>query len=81
MTNSEKLQDLLLDILLLDPSEFHYGLKREEILTWDSMAVVAIGVGVEETFGYHFTPAEATSLTGIGDVIQILESKGISFAE
>ena len=81
MTNSEKLQDLLLDILLLDPSEFHFGLKREEILTWDSMAVVAIAVGVEETFGYHFTPAEATSLTGIGDVIQILESKGISFAE
>ena len=81
MTNREKLQDLLLDILLLDPSEFRFDLKREEILTWDSMAVVAIAVGVEETFGYHFTPAEATSLTGIGDVIQILESKGISFAE
>ena len=81
MTNHEILQDLLLDILLLDPSEFHFDLRREEILTWDSMAVVAIAVGVEETFGYHFTPAEATSLTGVGDVIQILESKGISFAE
>ena len=81
MTNREKLQDLLLDILLLDPSEFRFDLKREEIFTWDSMAVVAIAVGVEETFGYHFTPAEATSLTGVGDVIQILESKGISFEE
>ena len=81
MTNREKLQDLLLDVLLLDPSEFNFNLKREEILTWDSMAVVAIAVGVEETFGYHFTPDEAIRLTGVGDVIDILESKGISFAE
>ena len=81
MTNREKLQDLLLDVFLLDPSEFHFDLKREEIQTWDSMAVVAIAVGVDETFGYHFTPDEATSLTGIDDIIRILESKGISFAE
>lgn len=81
MNNREKLEDLLLDILLLDPSEFNFGLKREEIQTWDSMAVVAIAVGVDETFGYHFTPEEATSLTGVADIIRILETRGISFAE
>ncbi len=81
MTNREKLQDLLLDVLLLDPSEFRFDLKREEIQTWDSMGVVAIAVGVDETFGYHFTPEEATSLTGVDDIIRILETKGISFAE
>ena len=81
MTNREKLIDLLLDILLLDPSEFHLELKRDEIQTWDSMGLVAIAVGVEETFGYHFTPGEATSLTGVDDIIRILETKGISFAE
>jgi len=81
MNNREKLQDLLLDILLLTPDEFRFDMKREEILTWDSMGVVAIAVGVEETFGYHFTPEEATSLTGVGDIIRILETKGILFAE
>jgi acyl carrier protein len=81
MTNREKLQALLLDIFLLDPSEFRFDLKRDEIQTWDSMAVVAIAVGVDETFGYHFTPDEATSVMGVGDIIRILESKGISFAE
>jgi acyl carrier protein len=81
MTNREKLQDLLQDVLLLDTSEFHFDLKRENIQTWDSMGVVAIAVGVEETFGYHFSPDEATRLTGVGDIIRILESKGISFAE
>ena len=44
MTNREILQDLLLDIFLLDPSEFSFDLKREEIQTWDSMAVVAIAI-------------------------------------
>ena len=81
MTNREKLQDLLLDVFLLDPSEFHFALKREEIQTWDSMGVVAIAVGVDETFGYHFTPDEATSVASVDDIIRILESKGISFAE
>lgn len=81
MTNRETLQDLLLDVLLLDPSEFRFDLKREEIQTWDSMGVVAIAVGVDETFGYHFSPDEATSLTGVSDIIRILETKGISFAE
>ena len=71
----------MLDILLLDPSEFSFDLKREEIQTWDSMGVVAIAVGVDETFGYHFTPDEAMSLTGVGDIIRILETKDISFAE
>ena len=81
MNNREKLQDLLLDVLLLDPSEFRFDLRREEIQTWDSMAVVAIAVGVDETFGYHFTPEEATSLTGVADIISILETRGVSFAE
>jgi len=45
------------------------------------MAVVAIAVGVDETFGYHFTPEEATRLTCVEDIMRILDIKGISFAE
>lgn len=81
MTNREKLKDLLLDVFLLDPSEFNFDLKREDIQTWDSMGVVAIAVGVHETFGYHFTPDEAASVMSVDDIIRILESKGISFDE
>lgn len=81
MTNREKLQDLLQDILLLDPSEFRFDLRREEVETWDSLSVVSIAVGVDETFGYHFAPEEAIAIRGVRDIITILESKGISFAE
>ena len=81
MTNREKLQDLLQDILLLDPSEFRFDLRRDEVDTWDSMSVVAIAVGVDETFGYHMSPDEAMRVTGVADLIGILEDKGIAFAQ
>jgi len=81
MTNREKLQDLLQDILLLDPSEFRFDLRRDEVETWDSMSVVAIAVGLQETFGYHMSPEEAIRVAAVDDIIVILEEKGISFAE
>ena len=81
MTNREKLQELLQDILLLDPSEFRFDLARDEVETWDSMSVVAIAVGVDETFGYHMSPDEAMRVASVRDIIGILEEKGISFAE
>jgi acyl carrier protein len=79
MSNSEKLRQLLLDLFLLEPEEFRWDLKRQDIDTWDSLGVVSLAIGVEETFGYHFTPDEATGLSSIEDIIQLLGSKGIEF--
>ena len=81
MSNREKLSELLQDVLLLDPSEFRFDLKREELEMWDSLSVVAIAVGIDETFGYHFIPEEAMAVKGVADIIDILEAQGISFAE
>lgn len=81
MTNREKLKKLVCDTFLLDPAEFRFDLRRDEVDTWDSLGVVTIAVGVEETFGYHFSPAEATSLKQVQDIVSILESKGIRFNE
>lgn len=80
MSNRDKLRDLLLEVLLLTDDEFSYELKREQVETWDSLAVVAIAAGVDETFGYHFTPDEAVGITGVQDIIKILEREGMSFA-
>ncbi len=81
MSNLEQLKQLILDTFLLDPSEFRLDLRREEVETWDSLGVVSLAVGVHETFGYHFTPEEATGLESVQDVVRILESKGIPFHE
>ncbi len=77
--NTEKLKELLIDILLLNPSEFRFDLKRDEVDSWDSLAVVSIAVGIQEVFGYHFTPEEATAISGVKDIVKTLDSKGISF--
>jgi acyl carrier protein len=81
MNNRRKLRDLLMEVLLLTDEEFSYDLKREQVETWDSLAVVAIAAGVDETFGYHFSPDEAVGVAGVQDIIKILEREGISFAE
>ena len=81
MSNQEKLKDLIVDTLLIDPDEYSLELGREDVDTWDSLAVVSVAVGCHETFGYHFTPEEATSINNVQDIIAILQTKGISFAE
>ena len=47
--------------------------------TWDSLGVVSLAVGVDETFGYHFTPEEATGITNVPEIVRLLETKGINF--
>jgi acyl carrier protein len=80
MSNRAKLQQLFLDVFLLDASEFHFELRRADIDTWDSLGVVSLAVGIHQTFGYHPTPDEATSLASVADVIALLESHGIPLA-
>jgi acyl carrier protein len=81
MDNRQKLRDLLIDVLLLSDQEFSLDLLREQVETWDSLAIVAIAAGIDETFGYHLSSDEALSLTGVRDIVKILEREGVLFAE
>ncbi len=81
MDNRRKLRELLMDVLLLTDQEFSFDLRREQVETWDSLAIVAIAAGVDETFGYHLSSEEAVSLAGVRDILKILEREGIHFAE
>ena len=77
--NRSKLADLLVDVFLLEPEEFNFDLRKDEIDTWDSLGTVAMAVGIQEEFGYHFTPEEATRLESISAIVELLGSKGIEF--
>lgn len=79
MSNRDKLKKLLMDIFLLTEDDFSFDLTRDNIMTWDSLGTVSMAVGVQETFGYHFTPEEAMQVTSIPDIMRLLESKGIAF--
>jgi acyl carrier protein len=47
--------------------------------TWDSFGVVSLAVGIQETFGYHLSPAEAVGIKSVADIISLLSAKGIKF--
>ncbi len=77
MDNRQKLKDLLVDVFLLSPEEFRFDLTREEVETWDSLGVVSMAVGVQETFGYHMKPEEAVAIRGVADLMELLSARGI----
>ena len=81
MTNREKLRDLLIDVFLLDAAEFRFDLRRGEIDTWDSLGTVSLAVGIQDVFGHHLTPAEATGMASVEDIVAMLRRKGVDFGD
>jgi acyl carrier protein len=78
MTNREKLIALFTEIFLLGPREFSMDLRKSEVDTWDSLGVVSLAVGIQETFGYHLSQDEALSITSVRDIVRILDSHGVA---
>jgi acyl carrier protein len=70
-----------MDAFLLEEEKFSFELKRDEIDSWDSLGVVALAMGVEETFGYHLTPEETVKIKSVHEIINLLETKGIHIDE
>lgn len=66
-----------MDVFLLEDGELSHDLRRADLDTWDSLGTVSLAVGVEEVFGYHMTPDEATRLESVGDLVLLLRAKGI----
>jgi acyl carrier protein len=79
--NCDRLKDLLLDVFLISEGEFSFELKRNQIDTWDSLGVVSLAVGIEETFGYHMTQEEAAAIRGVPDIVRLLRDKGIEVGD
>lgn len=79
--NRSRLRELLLDVFLLDPAEFRWDLKRSQIDTWDSLGTVSLAVGIQDVFGHHLTPAEATGLTSVEDIVEVLRRKEVDFGD
>lgn len=81
MSNREKLRELLIDVFLLDAGEFRFDLERAEIDTWDSLGTVSLAVGIQDVFGHHLTPAEATGMASVEDIVAMLRGKGVDFGD
>ena len=38
-----------------------------------------MAVGIQETFGYHLKPEQATAIASVSDIIQVLTENGVHF--
>lgn len=77
--NRKLLRQLVVDTFLLSDDEFSFDLRRQDVDTWDSLGVVSLAVGVQEVFGYHLTPEEATGLHSVAGLMSLLSQRGICF--
>jgi len=77
----EKIQNELTDVirdffdlpqLAVDPST-----TAAQVEGWDSVAHVGLIVAVEKAFAVRFTTKEVKSLRTVGDLIALLERRGI----
>lgn len=81
VSNRERLEQLVRDVFLLESSEFRWDLARADVDTWDSLGTVSLAVGVQEVFGYHMTPAEATGVNSVADLVALLTARGIALEQ
>jgi acyl carrier protein len=45
---------------------------------WDSLAHINLIVALEEAFGVSFTTKEVGAMTCVGDLLKLLEQKGVT---
>ena len=81
MSNREKLRELLIDVFLLDAGGVSLRSRARRNRHLGSLGTVSLAVGIQDVFGHHLTPAEATGLASVEDIVAVLRSKGVEFPD
>ena len=74
------LKALLVDVLLIEDSQYRDEVGPLEVATWDSLALVLIAAAVEKSFGVVLDSEEVVSLESIGDIKAALSRHGVTFS-
>jgi acyl carrier protein len=75
--NRTKLVELLSSVFLLEPGTFRFDMRRDEVETWDSLGVVSLAVGLQDTFSVHLAPEEALAIGSFQEVVDALTRRGV----
>lgn len=75
---SERLRNILADILSVPPDQIGFESSPETIASWDSFAHLQVILAIESEFGIRFDPLRAPHLASVASLQQELESKDIS---
>jgi acyl carrier protein len=71
------LQELLGDVLEVDPSVLDDDAGQSNTDGWDSLAHVSIIAAIEETYGVEFSAAEMRDASSVGTLRAVLAAKGV----
>ena len=75
---TSQFRQIVAEILLLDDSEYDTALARDDVETWDSLAMVNLAVALHESFGIYMTPEEAEEVEKIADLVEFLKRNGVA---
>lgn len=78
MENTNKLAEIITDILGIDKSELKDDRKVADIPNWDSFNNLQIITAVEEGFKVHFSTEEIIKAVTYGDIKKLLEKHGVA---
>ena len=71
----EKLQQIIAEVLNIDPEEITMNTTFVDDLGADSLDQVELVMALEEAFGAEIPDEDAEKLTTVGDAIKYVESK------
>ncbi len=73
--SEERLTDILVKVLLIEPEELSDDIRRKEYEPWDSMAHLLLVSEIENEFGIFFEDEEVVEMWTVGDVKAALRQK------
>lgn len=79
MSQFEKLQKVMASCLQIDISKITEELSQSDVPTWDSLAMMNLIAELEAEFEVSFEVAEIIQFKTVKVIIDVLESKGITF--
>ena len=80
-SNEAALFDLLGDLFKVSPDSIDMSSTPATISGWDSLTHLRVVTGIEKTFSISLSPTDAVSLRSVGDIVTMLEGKGIQINE
>lgn len=75
--NIEKLQNVFREVFENAQLKISPNMTAKDVQGWDSFNHINLIVALEEAFSIVFTSPEITSMQNVGDLVEILKTKGI----
>jgi acyl carrier protein len=78
----DRLQSIFREVFDNDDLLIHPQLTAKDVMGWDSFNHINLILAIEEAYGLTFQTEEMSSAANVGNLVTILQSKGvdISFA-